>query len=115
MQGVAARDVLDDQVCAAEFTQRRPYVPQRLAAEAGRRRCGDVRARVQPEQPEQAGGRGAQGVVRPGEHRSDVGGGVLAGESVQPVAGVVQTGGERPQGQAGMCDGMRGHDREGQR
>src|SRR5439155_22869821 len=67
VQGIAARDVLGEQVGTDEFGQQRAYPLDRYRREAGRGGRGEVRPGVQPEQPEQPGRVGRQRLVRPGE------------------------------------------------
>jgi hypothetical protein len=69
VEGVPARDMLDEQVRPGQLGQQRPHPRWEEASEAGCGRGGGVGAGVQSEQPEQPGRVGGQGVVGPGEHR----------------------------------------------
>jgi hypothetical protein len=72
VERVAPGGVLGEQVQAGQLAQRRQG---RREGAPGQRRGGvdgQVRPRVQAEQPEQAGRLGAQRAVRPGEDPADV-------------------------------------------
>jgi hypothetical protein len=113
VEGIAAGGVLGDQVRAGELGQQRPHLRDRDASEAGGGAGREVGAGVEPEQPEQLRRASAEGVVGPGEHRPQVGGGVPGVELVEAVAGLAELvgqGGERELwvgGGAGGDDGQR--------
>jgi hypothetical protein len=111
VEAVPVRRVLRHQVRAGQLGQQRARLRQRRAGEARDRRRGDVRARVQAQQPEQPGRLVAQLQVRPREHGAHVGGDVGAAEHVQAAQFV----GNRGQREPGMRRGPRGDHGERQR
>jgi hypothetical protein len=107
--------LLLDQVRLGQSGQRRGDLANPGTGQAGRRAHRDVRAGMQPEQPEQAGRLGPQGAVGPGEHRAYVGGPVPVVERVQAAARLGQRVGQHGEGEAGPGGGAGGHDGQGQR
>ncbi len=115
MEGVPARGALGDQVRPGQRGQQGAGLPDGYAGQAGRRGSAEVRAGVEPEQPEHPGRGGVQLPVGPGEHGPYVGGAVAAVEGVQTTA-APQLAGEVGQREAGVRGGTGSHDaqRQGQ-
>ena len=84
--------------------------------QAGRGGGADVRAGVQPEQPEQPRGGRVELLVGPGQDGPDVRGGLPGVQRVQPAVGIAQLGGQSGEGEPGLAGGAGGGDaqRQGQ-
>ena len=87
--------VLGHHVGPGQLAQRGGRVRAGHPGQAGCRGDRDVRPRMQPEQPEHAGGRLAQLLIGPGQHRAYVGSRVTRIQGLEPVPGVAQLGGQR--------------------
>lgn len=94
MGAVAARQVLADQVRAAQLADQRPPGPQRDAGQARRPGDRDVGAGMDRQQPEEPGGRGRECLVGPGEDGTQAGLRVVAVEAVQAPGRLGQLGGD---------------------
>src|SRR6202035_2595060 len=101
VEGVPAGNGFGEQVRAGQFVQQRARPVRWDRGEAGCGGDGDVRAWVQSQQPEQPRRVGAQGAVRPGEYRSDVGGQITTVEG--GVGGGARGGDGQCQGQPGAA------------
>lgn len=88
VQGVAAGQVLGEQMGAGQFGEQAAGLTEREPDEGGRSGCGDVGPEMQAQQVEQARGRGGQRVVEPGEDGPHVGGDFAAGEGVEAAVAV---------------------------
>ncbi|MFF7979844.1 hypothetical protein ACFZDK_12030 [Streptomyces sp. NPDC007901] len=112
---VPAGRALGEQMGAGQLGQQRAD-PGRVVARDGRRRGrGDVRARVQGQQPQQPGRAGAQRPVRPGEHRPYVPGRVRVGERVQAAVRGAQFVRDRGEREVGVGCGPGGNHGQGRR
>ena len=116
MTGEPAGNVLGQQVRPGQLDEPAASLVQRQAGHAGRGSGADIRACVQPEQPEQPRRRRIELLVGPGEDGTDIRGRVPGVQRVQPAAGIAQIGGQCGQREPWLAGGASGGDaqRQGQ-
>ena len=114
--GEPAGNVLGQQVRPGQLAEPAASLVRRQAGHAGRGSGADVRAGMQPEQPEQPRRSRVELLVGPGEHGPDIRGRVPGVQRVQPAAGIAQIGGQRGQREPWLAVGAGGGDaqRQGQ-
>ena len=116
MGGEPAGNVLGQQVCPGQLAEPAASFVQWQAGHAGRGSGADVRAGVQPEQPEQPRRRRIELLVGPGEYGADIRGRVSGVQRVQSAAGIAQAGGQCCEREPRLAGGASGGDaqRQGQ-
>ena len=116
MKGVPARSVLREQVRPAQLGQPRPYEGGRLPDQTGRRGRRDVRAGMQAQYAEQAGGLRSKRAVGPGEDCPRIGGRITGGERVKAGRRLAKIRRNDAEGWMAPAAGQRGDngEREGQ-